>query len=400
MYKNLLFVLIVCFTVIPGNLYAQNIRYDFNKIENREHLNLFYNKLNKKQEAIKILHLGDSHVMMGHFTNEIRRILDSAFGIISYGWAFPNQIGKYNTLYTNSKLNTGKRSFYNNLYKEGLYQNGIAGQSIQLLDTINQIEFSLKNVPSKFQYFNTINILYQSDSNVNLTLYAFDTNEINIKKDSLIKSTPLINYYPKKEQISTFKLNNNYNKIKINVKKTDTSSLYNLLGIYLGNEDLTKGVVYNSLGVGGSNLNSIVNNNSLLIGDIIMYQPDLIILSFGSNDAYYKSFDEKEYKNKIESFIKTISISQPNVSFLITSPPDSRAKNRIPINLSKIQEVFKQVALKYNNVAYWDLRTIMGGDKSILQWLKPKLASFDKLHYTKEGYILQANLLMNAMLKN
>ena len=157
MYKNLLFVLIVCFNVIPGNLYAQNIRYDFNKIENREHVNLFYNKLNKKQEAIKILHLGDSHVMMGHFTNEIRRILDSAFGIISYGWAFPNQIGKYNTLYTNSKLNTGKRSFYNNLYKEGLYQNGIAGQSIQLLDTINQIEFSLKNVPSKFQYFNTIN---------------------------------------------------------------------------------------------------------------------------------------------------------------------------------------------------------------------------------------------------
>ena len=190
MYKNLLFVLIVCFSGIPGNLYAQNIRYDFNKIENREHLNLFYNKLNKKQEAIKILHLGDSHVMMGHFTNEIRRILDSAFGIISYGWAFPNQIGKYNTLYTNSKLNTGKRSFYNNLYKEGLYQNGIAGQSIQLLDTINQIEFSLKNVPSKFQYFNTINILYQSDSNVNLTLYAFDTNEINIKKDSLIKTTP------------------------------------------------------------------------------------------------------------------------------------------------------------------------------------------------------------------
>ena len=42
----------------------------------------------------------------------------------------------------------------------------------------------------------------------------------------------------------------------------------------------------------------------------------------------------------------------------------------------------------------------MGGDKSILQWLKPKLASFDKLHYTKEGYILQANLLMDAMLKN
>ena len=400
MYNKLLFLLIVSFIITHNNIHAQKIRHDINKIFKSEHLNLFYNKLNKKQETIKILHLGDSHIMMGHFSNEIRRILDSAFGIISYGWAFPNQIGKYNTLYTNSSLNTGKRSFFNNLHKEGLYQNGIAGQSIQLLDTINEIEFSLKNVPNKFQYFNTINILYQCDSNVNVTLYAFDTSEINIKKDSLIKSPPLINYYPKKEQISTYTLNNNFNKIKINVKKTDTSSLFNLLGVYLGNNNITNGIVYNSLGVSGSNLNSIVNNNSLLIGDITTYQPDLIILSYGSNDLYRKSFEEKEYKHKIESFINSVSIKHPNVCFLITSPPDSRYKNKIPINFSKIKNVYIQVALNNNNVAYWDLRTIMGGNKSILQWLKLKLASFDKLHYTKDGYILQANLLMNAMLKN
>ena len=400
MYNKLLFLLIVSFIITHNNIHAQKIRHDINKIFKSEHLNLFYNKLNKKQETIKILHLGDSHIMMGHFSNEIRRILDSAFGIISYGWAFPNQIGKYNTLYTNSSLNTGKRSFFNNLHKEGLYQNGIAGQSIQLLDTINEIEFSLKNVPNKFQYFNTINILYQCDSNVNVTLYAFDTSEINIKKDSLIKSPPLINYYPKKEQISTYILNNNFNKIKINVKKTDTSSLFNLLGVYLGNNNITNGIVYNSLGVSGSNLNSIVNNNSLLIGDITTYQPDLIILSYGSNDLYRKSFEEKEYKHKIESFINSVSIKHPNVCFLITSPPDSRYKNKIPINFSKIKNVYIQVALNNNNVAYWDLRTIMGGNKSILQWLKLKLASFDKLHYTKDGYILQANLLMNAMLKN
>ena len=400
MYNKLLFLLIVSFIITHNNIHAQKIRHDINKIFKSEHLNLFYNKLNKKQETIKILHLGDSHIMMGHFSNEIRRILDSAFGIISYGWAFPNQIGKYNTLYTNSSLNTGKRSFFNNLHKEGLYQNGIAGQSIQLLDKINEIEFSLKNVPNKFQYFNTINILYQCDSNVNVTLYAFDTSEINIKKDSLIKSPPLINYYPKKEQISTYTLNNNFNKIKINVKKTDTSSLFNLLGVYLGNNNITNGIVYNSLGVSGSNLNSIVNNNSLLIGDITTYQPDLIILSYGSNDLYRKSFEEKEYKHKIESFINSVSIKHPNVCFLITSPPDSRYKNKIPINFSKIKNVYIQVALNNNNVAYWDLRTIMGGNKSILQWLKLKLASFDKLHYTKDGYILQANLLMNAMLKN
>ena len=399
MYKKISFTFSFIFLlIIYKNTFSQNIRYDINKIQEKQHLNLFYNKLNLNKEPIKILHLGDSHVMIGHFTNEIRRIFDSAFGIISYGWTFPNQIGNYNTLYTNSKLNVGKRSFNNNLYKESYFKNGIAGQSIQLLDTINEVEFSLKNVPSKFQYFNAINILYQSDSNVMLTVYAFDTTDI--KKDSVIKKPFLTNYYTQKERLSIFTLNDNYNKIKIYVNKKDTSSLFNLLGIYLGNNNLNKGIIYNSLGVGGSNLNSIVNNNSLLVGEISNYQPDLIILSFGSNDAYYKSFDEKEYKNKIESFINIVTLNQSNVCFLITSPPDSKSKNKIPINLSKIQEVFKQVAIKFNNVAYWDLRTIMGGNKSVLQWLKPKLASYDKLHYTKDGYILQANLLMNAILKN
>ena len=53
MYKKLIFVPIVCIIIINENLYAQNISYDINKIEKREHLNLFYNKLNKKQEIIK-----------------------------------------------------------------------------------------------------------------------------------------------------------------------------------------------------------------------------------------------------------------------------------------------------------------------------------------------------------
>jgi hypothetical protein len=41
----------------------------------------------------------------------------------------------------------------------------------------------------------------------------------------------------------------------------------------------------------------------------------------------------------------------------------------------------------------------MGGKNSVLNWLKYKLAATDKLHYTKAGYNLQAELLINALLK-
>ena len=49
--------------------------------------------------------------MIGNFSNEIRRLFDSAFTVKSYGWSFPNQIGRFNTFYTTSKLISGKTSF-------------------------------------------------------------------------------------------------------------------------------------------------------------------------------------------------------------------------------------------------------------------------------------------------
>ena len=139
-------------------------------------------------------------------------------------------------------------------------------------------------------------------------------------------------------------------------------------------------MIYNSLGVGGSSLYSITNNNSLLLSDINIYKPDLIILSFGSNDAYSKTFDTVKYRSKLEDFIDSIVNKQPNISILLTAPPDSRSKNREPISIEKIQGVFLR--------------------NSVLKWLNLKLAATDKLHYTKAGYELQAQLLIKALLNN
>ena len=396
-YKKLvlIYVLLSFFLQID----AQPLDIEKNKILYEAHLYGFYKKIQENKNETKILHLGDSHLMIGHFSNEIRRLFDSAFSIQSYGWTFPNQIGRFNTFYTTSKLISGKTSFSNNLQAEKKYLNGIAGQSIQFLDAKTEIEFSLKNLPANFLYFNKLKVLYQTDSLLSMTLTVSDTtNKYTLKVDSMTNQKANTIYYTKNERVTEFSFNNNYNKLKLSVEKRDSSSLFNLLGIYLENTN-NKGIAYNSLGVGGSSLYSITNNNSLLLNDINIYQPDLIILSFGSNDAYNKSFDSVKYKSKLESFIDSIVKKQPNVSILLTSPPDSRSKNREPVSIEKIQEVFSIIAENHPNVAYWDLRSIMGGKNSIHEWLRLKLAATDKLHYTKAGYELQAQLLIKALLK-
>ncbi len=391
---------LICLLLICSiHIKSQTVLLEENKILQQNHLSNFYKKISNQNENIKILHLGDSHVMIGNFTNEIRRLLDSALGVQSYGWVFPNQIGKYNTFYTNSRVILGKTSFTNNLQKELNYLNGIAGQSIQFLDQKTEIDFSLKNVPEKFSYFNTLKILYQGDSTINFTVSVYDSTSKNIQLiDTISSARGLTYHFANNEKSTEFIFNKPVNKLKLSVEKKDSSNLFNLLGFYLENTK-NKGVIYNSLGVGGSSLYSITNNNSLLINDINHYQPDLIIISFGSNDAYNKSFDSVKYRTKLESFIDSIIVIQPTISILLTSPPDSRSKNREPVCIDKIQEVFLKISENRSNVAYWDLRTIMGGKNSVLNWLKYKLAATDKLHYTKAGYNLQAELLIKALLK-
>jgi len=391
---------LICLLLICSiHIKSQTVLLEENKILQQNHLSNFYKKISNQNENIKILHLGDSHIMIGNLTNEIRRLLDSALGVQSYGWVFPNQIGKYNTFYTNSRVILGKTSFTNNLQKELNYLNGIAGQSIQFLDQRTEIDFSLKNIPEKFLYFNTLKILYQGDSTINFTVSVYDSTSKNIQLiDTISSARGLTYHFANNEKSTGFIFNKPVNKLKLSVEKKDSSNLFNLLGFYLENTQ-NKGVIYNSLGVGGSSLYSITNNNSLLINDINHYQPDLIIISFGSNDAYNKSFDSVKYRTKLESFIDSIIVQQPTISILLTSPPDSRSKNREPVCIDKIQEVFLKISESRSNVAYWDLRTIMGGKNSVLNWLKYKLAATDKLHYTKAGYNLQAELLIKALLK-
>lgn len=397
-YKIFLILITIFKLTNEGN--AQVFDEDKNKILYQKHLNHFYKKIEENESEVKVLHLGDSHIMIGHFSNEIRRLFDSAIGIKSYGWVFPNQIGRFNTFYTNSKTVTGKTTFINNLQKEGKYLNGIAGQSIQFQNAKTEIEFSLKNLPDSLMYFNKLKILYQTDTTTTVLVTAYDSsNKSIIKTDKFASLNTTTKNFPNNQKISEYNLNRYYNKLKLSVDKNDSTKQFNLLGIYLENTNKS-GMIYNSLGVGGSSLYSITNNNSLLLSDINIYKPDLIILSFGSNDAYSKIFDTVKYKRKLENFIDSIVNKQPNISILLTAPPDSRSKNREPVSIEKIQEVFLRIAETHPNVAFWDLRSIMGGKNSVLRWLNLKLAATDKLHYTKAGYELQAQLLIKALLNN
>jgi hypothetical protein len=85
-------------------------------------------------------------------------------------------------------------------------------------------------------------------------------------------------------------------------------------------------------------------------------------------------------------------------SILLTTKPDTFFKNLKPISEEVVKNVMERVAQEYN-CAIWSLSDVMGGSDSILEWYMAGLASSDLMHFTPNGYALQGQLLVEALIK-
>ncbi len=57
-----------------------------------------------------------------------------------------------------------------------------------------------------------------------------------------------------------------------------------------------------------------------------------------------------------------------------------------------------KLSKKYNG-GMWDMFNVMGGLGSIKTWQNNNFAKRDKIHLTKEGYILIGDLMFSAIIK-
>lgn len=117
--------------------------------------------------------------------------------------------------------------------------------------------------------------------------------------------------------------------------------------------------------------------------------PDLVILSFGSNDSA-GNVDKNAYEQTYQKLIDNVRERAPNAAILIVGPSDgdsisgANKGNTLP-GLDNVVQAQKEVAAK-NGLDFFDLRASMGGAGSIQDWQSKGLAGGDKLHFTTKGY--------------
>jgi lysophospholipase L1-like esterase len=107
-------------------------------------------------------------------------------------------------------------------------------------------------------------------------------------------------------------------------------------------------------------------------------------------------FNAQAYETKYDSLIRTIIQVNPETCFLFLNNNDTYIGGTAPnTNIYRVRDVINKLADRYNGGVY-DFFSVMGGLGSIKKWEEQKLAATDKIHLTKKGYELQADLIAIA----
>ena len=143
------------------------------------------------------------------------------------------------------------------------------------------------------------------------------------------------------------------------------------------------------------------------IAEIAALKPELLILSFGTNESHNRRYNVNVHYNQMDELVKLLQDSLPNVSILLTTPPGSyesfrqrRRRRTYAVNprTATASETIRRYA-KEHRLLVWYMYAVVGGKRrACVNWTEAKLMRPDHVHYLPEGYILQGNLLYQALI--
>lgn len=377
-------------TVYPFILYEADTLYWGN---DSSQLVEFYRNLDTVLQTqsgnISILHIGGSHVQAGIMSHRIRtRLLQAAAGRpASRGILFPYAAAnKCNNPHDYTVTRSRPFTLIRNVYPTHDYPLGITGIAVWCADTLSS--FSIR--------FNDSLLPVESDTVILLgNTKGWPTDPV-LKVDTLYhfpdyKDTTTGRYYfyfdrPIRDFTFFFPCS-----------KGDT---FIVNGILLKNR--RPGITFHSVGVNGADVEAYLRCQNLE-RDLALIQPDLVIFGIGVNDAFDANFDTLVFKNRYIRLIEKIRTVNPRCAFIFITNNDTYKRVRrghYSVNRKgpAARDAMYRLA-EYAGGAVWDQFAIMGGLESMEQWRQNKLARYDRVHFTTDGYNLIGDLFYNAFIR-
>jgi lysophospholipase L1-like esterase len=373
-------------------------RYDFlvqeeNHIHNVVSLSDFYEKLYRLRKGeniqVRVIHLGDSHIQADFLSSTIRQNFHRDFGNGGRGLIFPGRVARTNepsNIFTSSgSLWQVKRM----VFPDQPLPIGIGGITLRTVQPNATLAIRVLDSPPLNYSFNKITLFFKKDvSSFNVVI-----------KDSVNEDVAFIGPYTFEPFANTSTVLLPFRTHQVTFQMLSSTAAQNqatLFGINL--ENGKPGVVYHAIGVNGAKFKHYLAAE-LFVDQTAALAPDLLILSLGTNEALDYPYFDPQFANQMDSLIQRLRAKNPNAKILLTTPSDSyRRKTRRNPGVEFIRNKIKNYA-DLHNLAYWDLYQAGGGKHSADLWKKSRLMRYDGIHFTANGYVLQGNLLYEALMK-
>ena len=353
-----------------------------------------------KESPVSIVHIGDSHVQADINTGTTRELLQYDFGNAGRGLISPLKICGTNQprdYVFQSRNSWNAVKLMNNTWAQTV---GFTGTSIRPASSSSEI---------------TIGTLDTDDYNPFTSTTIFHNGKLTVKEVTDGEGNPLhFRAIPSRDytQIMLASL-----ATKINVSFASAGDL-TLYGATLSGD--RPGVFYHAIGNNGATFDSYNRIGSVGVG-INPLQPDLVIISLGTNEAFGRQ-DASKFRNSIHRLVTNIREANPNSLILLTTPMECHksvtTKKRVRTSkrgrkaryrtvTSKSYAVnrnivpLRQAILDYgrqNGVAVYDWYEVAGGSGASASWISSSLFAKDRVHHTHKGYNLEGRLLYEAIM--
>lgn len=164
-----------------------------------------------------------------------------------------------------------------------------------------------------------------------------------------------------------------------------------------------QGVILSTLGSNGASLSLMDRWQDGWQNQLRGLQPDLVILAYGTNEAFNDTLNLNDYRVQLQQRIRQIRRTLPEAAILLVGPSDSmkdRSGNSCgqATMLDNVIRIQQDVA-RTEHTLYWDWRRHMGGNCAIRTWLARGDARPDLVHLTRSGYENSANQLYQDLMQ-
>lgn len=394
-FRYILYTCLLCSGVLMAQVDTLHNQYSFLKLQfnyiQNDSASLWglYTKLDSLQRGLRkkpisVVHIGDSHIQADLFSGLIRRLSQLVFGSAGRGLVMPYKVGGTNGPWDYSSESLQHWLGVRNSVARTL-PIGIAGFTIRCSTRVGQVRISLKPDGSEIQQsFTKAKILYNK-----YAVTAWPGYDQQPSEDWIA---------PTDSFLSVFSFAQPQNHLHLHLTSdSGMNELPMLFGVVL--ESGTPGIMYHTIGVNGAEFQDY-NQSEYFLKQLPVLDPDLVLISLGTNDAYVKTFDGTAFLNEVSTLVEGIREVCPKSAFLLTAPADSyRYRKYKNYNMFKAKDILKLYALN-EQIAFWNLYDIMGGYGSMYQWYLKGLGRNDLLHFSKAGYELQAKLFFKALMRS